>query len=73
MILGFISLILTFSQYYIAKICIPVDVADTMLPCAKRDEAKKEEKGTHRLLLWYANEHRRSLAGAYASSCGKVT
>ncbi|KAK1441362.1 hypothetical protein QVD17_07212 [Tagetes erecta] len=71
MILGFISLILTFSQYYIAKICIPVDVADTMLPCAKPHEAKKEEKGVHRLLLWYAHEHRRSLAGAYASSCEK--
>ncbi|MFS8007922.1 hypothetical protein Hanom_Chr14g01266721 [Helianthus anomalus] len=25
MILGFISLILTFTQYYIAEICIPVD------------------------------------------------
>ncbi|KAK9070185.1 hypothetical protein SSX86_010585 [Deinandra increscens subsp. villosa] len=74
MILGFISLILTFSQYYIAKICIPVDVADTMLPCAKPEKAEKEEKGEkggHRLLLWYAYEHRRSLAGAYASSCKK--
>ncbi|KAI3725747.1 hypothetical protein L1987_65539 [Smallanthus sonchifolius] len=72
MVLGFISLILTFSQYYIAKICIPVDVADTMLPCAKRDKDEKEEKGAHRLLLWY--EHGRSLAGAYQSSCkeGKV-
>ncbi|KAD6796153.1 hypothetical protein R6Q59_019983 [Mikania micrantha] len=71
MILGFISLILTFCQYYIAKICIPVDVADTMLPCAKRDKAEKEEKGAHRLLLSYVYEHRRSLAGAYASSCKK--
>ncbi|KAJ0695037.1 hypothetical protein HanPI659440_Chr15g0615641 [Helianthus annuus] len=70
MILGFISLILTFSQYYIAKICIPVDVADTMLPCAKRDTDEKKEEGTHRLLLWYA-ENRRSLAGAYASTCKK--
>ncbi|KAI7756033.1 hypothetical protein M8C21_004661 [Ambrosia artemisiifolia] len=72
MVLGFISLILTFSQYYIAKICIPVDVADTMLPCAKKDTDKKEVKGAHRLLLWY--EHGRSLAGAPASTCkeGKV-
>ncbi|KAI7756034.1 hypothetical protein M8C21_004662 [Ambrosia artemisiifolia] len=72
MVLGFISLILTFSQYYIAKICIPVDVADTMLPCAKKDTDKKEVKGAHRLLLWY--EHGRSLAGAPASRCkeGKV-
>ncbi|KAI3776775.1 hypothetical protein L1987_46564 [Smallanthus sonchifolius] len=69
MILGFISLILTFSQYYIAKICIPVDVADTMLPCAKRDKAEEEEKGAHRLLLW--DDHRRFLAGASESSCKK--
>ncbi|XP_076888157.1 MLO-like protein 9 [Bidens hawaiensis] len=70
MILGFISLILTFSQYYIAKICIPVDVVDTMLPCAKNHKAEKEEKGGHRLLLWY-EEHRRILAGAPESTCKK--
>ncbi|KAI3668894.1 hypothetical protein L6452_40111 [Arctium lappa] len=69
MILGFISLILTFSQYYIAKICIPVDVADTMLPCAKRDHKEEKEETTHRLLLSY--DQRRSLAGAYASTCKK--
>ncbi|XP_073311380.1 MLO-like protein 8 [Primulina huaijiensis] len=33
MILGFISLILVFTQYRIAAICIPVSVADSMLPC----------------------------------------
>lgn len=70
MILGFISLLLTFTQYYIAKICIPVDVADTMLPCPARGKAEKEEKH-RRMLLWY---ERRSLAGGYESSCkeGKV-
>ncbi|XP_071710462.1 MLO-like protein 10 [Rutidosis leptorrhynchoides] len=67
MILGFISLILTFSQYYIAKICIPIGAADTMLPCAKKHKVATE--GAHRLLLWY--ENRRSLAGAPASSCPK--
>ncbi|PWA57305.1 seven transmembrane MLO family protein [Artemisia annua] len=67
MILGFISLILTFSQYYIAKICLPISVADTMLPCAKRDKPVKEE--IHRVLLWY--EHGRSLAESSASSCKK--
>ncbi|KAM0034061.1 hypothetical protein Hdeb2414_s0016g00493061 [Helianthus debilis subsp. tardiflorus] len=72
MILGFISLILTFTQYYIAEICIPVDVADTMLPCAIKDKAEKKEKGARRLLLWY--EHGRSLAGDSKSTCkeGKV-
>ncbi|KAJ9557563.1 hypothetical protein OSB04_012177 [Centaurea solstitialis] len=69
MILGFISLILTFSQYYIAKICIPVDVADTMLPCAKREHKDEKEETTHRLLLSYVE--RRSLAVAYASTCPK--
>ncbi|KAK9069388.1 hypothetical protein SSX86_011291 [Deinandra increscens subsp. villosa] len=69
MILGFISLILTFSQYYIAKICIPIDVADTMLPCAKKGKYAKEGKGARRLLLLY--EHGRSLASAYGSSCKK--
>ncbi|KAI3781319.1 hypothetical protein L2E82_11329 [Cichorium intybus] len=73
MVLGFISLILTFSQYYIAKICIPIDIADTMLPCAKKkDKTEEEEEVVHRLLLWY--QERRSLAGAKASTCkeGKV-
>ncbi|RZC67414.1 hypothetical protein C5167_011114 [Papaver somniferum] len=34
MVLGFISLLLTFGQNYIAKICVPLRIADTMLPCA---------------------------------------
>ncbi|CAI9115194.1 OLC1v1016033C1 [Oldenlandia corymbosa var. corymbosa] len=33
MVLGFISLLLTFGQNYIAQICIPDHVANTMLPC----------------------------------------
>ncbi|XP_024975323.1 MLO-like protein 8 [Cynara cardunculus var. scolymus] len=71
MVLGFISLLLTFSQYYIAKICIPDSIADTMLPCPVRDKPQKDDKeeGSHRLLLWY--EHRRSLAEASKSSCKK--
>ncbi|CAK9156287.1 unnamed protein product [Ilex paraguariensis] len=71
MILGFISLLLTFSQYYIAKICIPVKVADSMLPCpahdkaAAKEEAKEEEN--RRRLLWY--EHRLLAAGEDPSGC----
>ncbi|XP_016482687.1 MLO-like protein 8 [Nicotiana tabacum] len=62
MILGFISLTLVFSQYYIAGICIPPSVADTMLPCPAVDKnAKTEEAEEHRRLLWY---ERRILAGA---------
>ncbi|KAH9619984.1 hypothetical protein KSS87_010815 [Heliosperma pusillum] len=33
MVLGFISLLLTFSQGYICRICVPSSVAQTMLPC----------------------------------------
>lgn len=33
MVLGFISLLLTFGQNYIAKICIPEKAGNTMLPC----------------------------------------
>lgn len=72
MILGFISLILVFSQYYIAKICIPTKVADTMLPCPSKFETSKtsEEGDNRRRLLWY--EHR--MLASYSSSCkeGKV-
>ncbi|GJZ94507.1 MLO-like protein 8 [Tanacetum coccineum] len=76
MVLGFISLLLTFSQSYIVKICIPDSVADTMLPCPVRDKSQKDEKGgevSHRLLLWH-EQHGRSLAESSGSSCeaGKV-
>ena len=35
MFLGFMSLILAATQRYIAKICIPNNVANSMLPCRK--------------------------------------
>ncbi|KAF5744688.1 putative MLO [Tripterygium wilfordii] len=35
-VLGFMSLILTFTQYYIIKICIPIKIANTMLPCGQQ-------------------------------------
>lgn len=60
MILGFISLTLVFSQYYIAGICIPTSVADTLLPCPVAGKNDKMEEH-HRRLLWY---ERRILAGA---------
>ncbi|XP_042376115.1 MLO-like protein 9 isoform X1 [Zingiber officinale] len=67
MVLGFISLILTFGQNYIIQICIPEKAADTMLPCRKEEkpeigggEGKGEHAGGggkggeahHRRLLW---------------------
>ncbi|XAR73667.1 hypothetical protein NMG60_11007713 [Bertholletia excelsa] len=70
MILGFISLILTFGQNYIAKICISTKVAGTMWPCPKIDSEKSADEHRRRL-LWY--EHR-ILAADSASTCadGKV-
>ncbi|KAL3649719.1 MLO-like protein 8 [Castilleja foliolosa] len=62
MILGFISLSLVFSQYYIAEICIPDHVANTMLPCRLKDD---EKGGNRRRLLSY---ERRELAGK-SSAC----
>ncbi|KAE8701288.1 MLO-like protein 10 [Hibiscus syriacus] len=57
MVLGFISLLLTFSQSYIARICIPTDVANTMLPCkadVKEEHAPKDSEEEHRRrLLWF--------------------
>ncbi|XP_074572609.1 MLO-like protein 9 [Curcuma longa] len=45
MVLGFISLILTFGQNYIIQICIPQKAADTMLPCRLVEEAEVEGHG----------------------------
>ncbi|KAK8606695.1 hypothetical protein V6N13_052459 [Hibiscus sabdariffa] len=54
MILGFISLLLTFSQNYIARICIPKDVANTMLPCRAdvKEDTSKDSEEHRRRLLW---------------------
>ncbi|KAL9312483.1 hypothetical protein ACSQ67_017935 [Phaseolus vulgaris] len=38
MVLGFISLLLTFGQNYISKVCIPQKYAHTMLPCLPIDQ-----------------------------------
>ncbi|WOK92834.1 MLO-like protein 9 [Canna indica] len=46
MILGFISLLLSFGQNYIIQICIPVKAANTMLPCQKAEKIQMEG-GTH--------------------------
>ncbi|KAL9249829.1 MLO-like protein [Drosera capensis] len=60
MVLGFISLILTFGQNFIARICIPSSVANTMLPCKlnKMDDSSFSSSNDehHRRLSW--NVHR---------------
>ncbi|GMH06615.1 hypothetical protein Nepgr_008455 [Nepenthes gracilis] len=53
MVMGFISLLLTFSQSYISKICVPSKLANTMLPCpydGENDNTTSTEES--RRLLW---------------------
>ncbi|XP_052176044.1 MLO-like protein 9 [Diospyros lotus] len=45
MVLGFISLILTFGQNYISRICIPIKIADTMLPCKLHHDDQSHDHG----------------------------
>ncbi|GMJ14864.1 MILDEW RESISTANCE LOCUS O 5 [Hibiscus trionum] len=75
MVLGFISLLLTFGQNYISRMCIPEEVADSMLFCPKthghhgasdhgnenHGDGKHEEGGEehHRRLLFYDNNDSR--------------
>lgn len=67
MLLGFISLLLTFGTKYIAKICIPAKYGDTMLPCLKEEKEEKQDDRRRRLLS-YGEEMvwRRVLAAAPA-------
>lgn len=77
MVLGFISLILTFGQNYISKICIPEKIGDTMLPCPNRSAGNEEHKSAsgaeaehHRRLLWY--KHRMLSGDSPPQGCKKV-
>ncbi|XP_010530986.1 PREDICTED: MLO-like protein 8 [Tarenaya hassleriana] len=69
MVLGFISLLLTFGQSYILKICIPEKAARTMLPCpASPGNSEHENEDSHRKLLWF--DHRfLSEDGGSAKKC----
>ncbi|MED6204065.1 MLO-like protein 8 [Stylosanthes scabra] len=58
MVLGFISLLLTFGQSYIVRICIPGSAADKLLPCkyvGTGDASGDKNKHGRRLLSY---EHR---------------
>uniref|UniRef100_A0A7N0TNM3 MLO-like protein n=1 Tax=Kalanchoe fedtschenkoi TaxID=63787 RepID=A0A7N0TNM3_KALFE len=62
MLLGFMSLLLTFGTPYVSKICIPAHAAKVMLPC-KKDRSKKSDGGDsydgqsgRKLLLSYAED-----------------
>ncbi|KAA3476292.1 MLO-like protein 9 [Gossypium australe] len=61
MVLGFISLLLTFGQSYISKICIPERLADTMLFCPKKHHHshhghQESGGGHHRRLFSYDDD-----------------
>ena len=77
MILGFISLLLTFGQNYIVQICIPEEAADTMLPCLKEVETEEGETH-HRRLLWgtpdgISLKHRMLVESSGNPHCFKVS
>lgn len=76
MLLGFISLLLTVGTTYITKICVPLSVGDTMLPCGRNgyDNSKRklisfsdDDVSWHRMLAG-ADEY-----GQYCTGKGKVT
>lgn len=85
MVLGFISLLLTFGQNYIAKVCIPSKYENTMLPCPYRgsttapksshggepEDHDEETTDHHRRLLWY--EHRHLAGGGPVEGCKPVS
>jgi hypothetical protein len=66
MVLGFISLLLTFGQSYISRICLPAKVLNNMLPCSSGSSTE-----SRRRLLWY--DRRVLAAGSYAPSCKDVS
>ncbi|CAL5197389.1 unnamed protein product [Lathyrus oleraceus] len=59
MILGFISLLLTFGQTYIVRICIPANVAHKFLPCPynSTQHENNDEEEHHRKLLFYQHRY----------------
>lgn len=74
MILGFISLLLTFFQNYIAEICIPESAGNTMLPCRREPT---DDDNQRRRLLWTeimdSGSNRRSLATETTFTCASVS
>ncbi|KAI4317050.1 hypothetical protein L6164_024961 [Bauhinia variegata] len=61
MVLGFISLLLTFGQNYISRVCIPTKYANTMLPCKNKHEGHATHSGTEQAANKGEGEHHRRL------------
>ncbi|CAK7341681.1 unnamed protein product [Dovyalis caffra] len=47
MLLGFISLLLTVSQNFISKICVPEHVVNNLLPCSLSEKQKEKGHGSN--------------------------
>ncbi|KAJ3672299.1 hypothetical protein LUZ60_007020 [Juncus effusus] len=62
MVLGFISLLLTFGQNYFIKICITDKAADTFLPCRLKQETIQEEQSE---LPAGKNEHKKFVLNSF--------
>lgn len=77
MVLGFISLLLTFGQNYIASICVPSRYGHAMSFCGPYDgpsedhDDKKLKKTDHAMRI-LSSIQRRSLADAPPVNCKKV-
>lgn len=73
MVLGFLSLLLTFGQSYIVRICIPADVADKLLPCpyVGTHKGSSGEEEHRRKLLSYERRYLSDDATPY--QCKEVT
>ncbi|KAH6834689.1 hypothetical protein C2S53_003926 [Perilla frutescens var. hirtella] len=77
MVVGFISLMLTFGRNYIIQICIPEKIGETMLPCELRRRGHHGPNHGHhhhhhelrRMLLWY--QHRMLAADDLYGECEK--
>ncbi|KAI4317048.1 hypothetical protein L6164_024959 [Bauhinia variegata] len=70
MLLGFLSLLLTFGTKYVAKICIPPKYGDTMLPCInqRQDRRRKLLVSNYRPHRFLAEEP----SSDYCSTNGKI-
>lgn len=77
MVLGFISLLLTFGQNYIASICVPSRYGNAMSFCGPYDgpsddgDDDKKLKHTEHAMRSFSIR-RRSLADAHPVNCKKV-
>lgn len=75
MVLGFISLLLTFGQNYIASICVPSRYGHAMSFCGPYDGPSghaKKPKTTHHIERHLLDFQRRVLADAAPAKCKKV-